>query len=104
MSTPHRPNISARRAIKKIGADLRTARLRRRLGTQIVAERAFISRGTLVRVEKGDPAVGIGIYASVMHALGLLDRLPDVAAPDSVGELLEAERLPQRIRARKSDV
>jgi hypothetical protein len=38
----------------------------------VVAERAFTSRATLQRVEEGDPGVGIGIYAAVLYALGLL--------------------------------
>ena len=66
-----------------------------------MAERAFISRSTLVRVEKGDPGVSMGIYASVLFVLGMADRLGDVmdAARDPVGLSLEEERLPQRIRA-----
>ena len=43
-----------------------------------MAERAFISRSTLVRVEKGDPGVSMGIYASVLFVLGRADRLGDI--------------------------
>jgi hypothetical protein len=66
-----------------------------------MAERAFISRSTLVRVEKGDPGVSMGIYASVLFVLGMADRLGDVmdAARDPVGLSLEEEWLPRRIRA-----
>ena len=66
-----------------------------------MAERAFISRSTLVRVEKGDPGVSMGIYASVLFVLGMADRLGDIvdAARDPVGLSLEEERLPRRIRA-----
>ena len=65
-----------------------------------MAERAFISRSTLVRVEKGDPGVSLGIYASVLFVLGMADRLGDLAdvARDPVGLSLEEERLPRRIR------
>lgn len=45
----------------------------------VVAERAFTSRSTLQRVEAGDTSVSIGIYASVLRALGLLDGLSKVA-------------------------
>jgi hypothetical protein len=67
----------------------------------VIAERAFISRNTLTRVERGDPAVALGIYATVLFVLGLAERLGDVADPltDSVGLSLESERLPQRARA-----
>ena len=56
-----------------------------------MAERAFISRSTLVRVEKGDPGVSMGIYASVLFVLGMADRLVDLAdvAHDPVGLSLE---------------
>jgi len=69
----------------------------------VVAERAFTSRSTLQRVEQGDPAVGIGIYAGVLHALGLLDALGEIADPsqDSVGQALAISDLPQRIRLRR---
>ena len=65
-----------------------------------MAERAFISRSTLVRVEKGDPGVSMGIYASVLFVLGMADRLGDIAdaARDPVGLSLEEEWLPRRIR------
>ena len=66
----------------------------------LMAERAFISRNTLTRVEKGDPGVSMGIYASVLFVLGMADRLGDLAdaANDPVGLSLEEERLPRRVR------
>ena len=65
-----------------------------------MAERAFISRNTLGRVEKGDAGVSMGIYASVLFVLGMADRLGDLAdaASDPIGLNLEEERLPRRIR------
>lgn len=69
----------------------------------IVAERAFTSRSTLQRIEEGDPGVGIGIYAAVLQALGLLDRLGELADPshDPVGQALADAELPARIRLRR---
>jgi hypothetical protein len=69
----------------------------------VVAERAFTSRSTLQRVEAGDPAVSIGIYAAVLHALGLLDGLGRLAelSVDEVGRTLADEALPQRVRMKK---
>ena len=68
-----------------------------------MAERAFTSRPTLQRVEQGDPAVGIGIYAAVLQALGFLDELSQVAdaSRDAAGVALANEKLPQRIRLRR---
>ena len=98
MPTPHRVAISTVRVLRKLGADLRDARLRRRLSMQLVADRARTTRATLTRVERGDPNVSIGLYCSVLNVLGLLDgvgRLADVAT-DRVGVELEASRLPRR--------
>lgn len=94
--------IPVRRALRKLGTDVRDARRRRRIPTAIMAERAFISRMTLNKVEKGDLGVSLGIYATVLFVLGMTDRLADLADPrhDPVGLSLEAERLPKRIRIR----
>ena len=91
-------SIPARRALHKLGADIRDARRRRRIPTTIMAERATISRTTLNKVEKGDPGVAAGHYASVLFVLGMADRLGDLAdvRMDSVGLVLEEERLPQQ--------
>jgi hypothetical protein len=68
-----------------------------------MAERALISRTTLHKVEKGDPGVSLGIYATVLFVLGLEERIADLADPrhDAVGLDLEAEALPKRIRSRR---
>jgi transcriptional regulator with XRE-family HTH domain len=93
--------LIVRKALRKLGSDIQIARKRRRLTMAIVAERAFISRNTLTRVERGDPAVALGIYVTVLFALGLADRVGDLADPstDSVGLSLETERLPKRARS-----
>lgn len=100
MPTPHHPSAAARKALQKLGSNLRDARRRRRLPMAVLAERAFTSRSTLQRVEAGDPAVGMGIYAAILHALGLLEGLGQLADPseDSVGMALANESLPKRIR------
>src|SRR5438128_12406256 len=88
------------RALSKLGHDLRDARPRRRIPVAILAERASISRMTLNKIEKGDAGVYIGNYAAVLFALGLVDRLFDLASAthDTVGRELEEEQLPERIR------
>jgi hypothetical protein len=103
MPTPHYPSAAVRKVLCKLGGDLRDARRRRRLPMALLADRAFTSRATLQRVEAGDPAVSMGIYAAVMHSLGLLDGLDQLADPstDSVGQALANEFLPQRVRLKK---
>jgi hypothetical protein len=70
----------------------------------VVAERAFTSRSTLQRIEAGDANVGIGIYAAVLHALGLLGGLQEIAdiGTDSVGQALASADLPKRTRVRRA--
>jgi DNA-binding XRE family transcriptional regulator len=98
--TSTRLPLPVRRALHKLGGDIRDARLRRRIPTKIMAERASISRTTLNKVEKGEPGVSLGIYATVLFVLGLHDRLAELAdiRTDTVGLELEEENLPQRIR------
>jgi hypothetical protein len=95
-----RTPVPVTRVLRKLGHDLRDARRRRRIPVAILAERASISRMTLNKVEKGDPGVSIGTYATVLFALGMADRLAGVADPrhDTVGLELEEEHLPERIR------
>ena len=96
--------IPVRHALRKLGHDIRDARRRRRIPVALAAQRASISRTTLVKIEKGEPGVAFGIYATVLLVMGMVERLADLADPknDAVGLQLEAEHLPQRIRgARK---
>lgn len=96
----HTLPIPVRRALRKLGGDIRDARRRRRIPVAIMAERASMSRMTLNKLEKGDPGVSIGAYATVLFTLGLVDRLAGLAdaSADVVGLELEEEHLPQRIR------
>lgn len=68
-----------------------------------MAERAFVGRNTITRLEKGDAGVSIGIYATVLFVLGMTDRLLTLAdiSVDEVGQSLDEQRLPSRVR--KSD-
>ena len=95
--------LRAKRAIRKLGQDIKDARRRRRIPMAIMAERAMISLSTLSRVEKGAPEVSMGIYATVLFILGLEQRLSDLADVrfDKYGLHLEGERLPQRIHLPK---
>ena len=91
--------LPVKRILKKLGADLADARKRRRISTSTMAQRAMISRTTLVKVEQGDPGVSIGVIATVMFVLGMTDRLADIAdaSHDRLGLDLESEKLPKRI-------
>lgn len=100
-NTPH----PVRRALKKLGYDLRDARKRRRIPMRLAAERASISRTTLGKIENGDEGVSLGAYAKVLFILGMLQKLAELADSqfDEVGLGLEAESLPKRIRTPRSE-
>jgi len=88
-----------------INGDLKDARLRRRLSTAVIAERAFLNRKTLRKIEMGDAGVSMGAYVSILFVLGMTDRLANVADArfDRTGLTLEEERLPKRIRTTKKE-
>lgn len=92
--------IPVKRILRKLGEDISVARRKRKIPVQLMAERAFIGRNTVTRVERGDPGVSIGIYATVLFVLGISERLGDLIDPahDRLGLTLEEERLPRRVR------
>lgn len=102
--TKARPALPAvsRSALAKLGSDLSLARRRRRLTIALVAERALVGRNTITRVERGDPGVSIGIYATVLFIYGMTERLADLADArfDATGLGLEQDNLPKRVRLR----
>jgi transcriptional regulator with XRE-family HTH domain len=94
---------AARNALVKLGEDIVVARKKRRISTVSMAERAFISRGTLFKVERGDPSVSMGVYATVLSILGLIEGLGEAAdrSKDNLGLDIEEDRLPQKIQPRR---
>ena len=88
--------------LAQMGEQIKLARLRRKLSTELVAERASISRATLWAIEKGSPSVAIGMYAAVLHALNGMDKdLALVAKDDEFGRKLQDLELVTRKRAPK---
>jgi len=86
-----------------MGEQIKLARLRRNLSTELVAERAGISRATLWAVEKGTPTVAIGTYAAVLHALGGMDKdFGLIAKDDEYGRRIQDMNLTTPKRAKRS--
>ena len=86
--------------LEQMGLQIKYARLRRKLTSELVAERAGISSATLVSIEKGSPSVAMGCYAAVLHALNYMDKdLLLVAKDDELGRKLQDLDLPVRQRA-----
>lgn len=92
-----------KRALHKLGGDIRIARTKRGLTTIMLAERLGVAKSTYFRIEKGDPTVSMGAYAMTFFVLGFdaaLGEILDVRR-DEQGLMLDVERLPQRVRTRK---
>lgn len=97
-------SLPVKRALTRLGTDIKHARIRRQITAEMMAERAFITRPTLAKVEKGDASVSMGIYATVLFVLGLTERLGELAdvRHDELGLQLDEGRLPQRVRRKRS--
>ncbi|MCV6600825.1 MAG: hypothetical protein OIF54_04560 [Cohaesibacter sp.] len=94
---------AARQALAKLGGDITVARKKRRISTVSMAERAFLSRSTLAKIEKGDPTVSIGAYLTVLAILGLVENIGQLAdrSSDLIGLDIDEDNLPQRIVPRR---
>ncbi len=92
-----------RRSLVKLGRDISVARRKRRLAQTMMAERIGVAPSTYARIELGDPTVGIAAYAMALFVLGLGTPFTDLVDPGSDDQalVLEAARLPKRVRARK---
>lgn len=72
---------AAQQALRGLGENLAIARIRRRESQRVWAKRLGISVPTLIRMERGDPGVGAGIYATALWLIGTVKGLSDLAAP-----------------------
>lgn len=97
------PPAAVEDVLRRLGGNLRTARLRRRLRIQDIAERLGTSRFTVANVEKGKPGASAAAYFGVLWALGLLEHADHLADPDQdeEGRILELARLPTQAPRRR---
>lgn len=94
MKTKKMPLLpSAQRQLKLMGENIKLARQRRNLTSSLVAERAGISRQTLLAIENGESRVSIGSYVSVLLGLGLEKEFSKVANDDEFGRKLQDAKL-----------
>lgn len=89
------------RILSALGEDIKLARLRRKLSTEQVAERAGISRSTLWQIEKGMPGVAIGSYLMVLFVFGLEKNFLQIANDDTLGRKLQDAEILVKKRAPK---
>ena len=94
------PPYAVEQTLKRLGANLRTARLRRNLTIDDMAEKIGTGQRAVADAEKGKPSTGIAVYAALLWAVDLIDQIADVAAPekDEEGQTLALSR--ERARAR----
>jgi hypothetical protein len=78
-------------ALKALGENLAIARTRRRESQRVWAKRLGVSIPTLIRMERGDPGVGAGIYVTALWLIGRSSALADLAAPASDRGALEKD-------------
>lgn len=92
-------------ALLELGKAIRVARVRRRQSARDFASRLGVTLPTLRKLERGDPGVAVATFVSALWLIGLLDRLRDLARPESdvLGNVLETSRLPRRVRKSTHD-
>jgi hypothetical protein len=98
--------------LRRLGENLSVARKRRRESIKAWSQRIGVSEPTLMRMEKGDPSVAFGLYATALWLIGRATAIADLAAPEhDIGALEEAVRAakvravrkPASIKARLGD-
>lgn len=99
------PPAAVAEALTRLGRNIRTARLRRRMTQANLADRLGASRYVVADLEQGKPTTGIAAYLGALWALGLLDQIAGAADPalDEEGIALERLRDPRRVRSRLAD-
>lgn len=97
------PPAAVEDTLERLGRNIRTARLRRRLTQQELARRMGVSRFVVADAEGGKPTTGVAVYVGALWALGLLDQMRHVADPDrdEEGKTLERARSPKRAGTRR---
>jgi transcriptional regulator with XRE-family HTH domain len=92
------------RGLVKLGRDIALARRVRKLSSQDMADRMGVDRGTLRRLEQGDPGVSLNTLAMALSALGMMERLAEIVdrATDDIGLMAVQSKIPKRITRPRS--
>ena len=95
------PPYAVEQTLKRLGANLRTARLRRNLTIGEVAEKIGTGPRPVSDAEKGKPSTSAAVYIALLWVYDLLGQMEDVASPelDEHGMTLSLSR--ERLRARE---
>lgn len=92
------PSFDGAEALARIGANLRTARLRRGETESTLADRLGVSRATIARLERGDGGVSLALALEALLQYGYTEQVFALGDPelDGVGKRLDAVRRPSR--------
>lgn len=94
------PPYAVEQSLKRLGTDLRTARLRRNLTIDDVASKIGTGPRAVSDAEKGKPSTSIAVYTAMLWALDLLGQLDEVARPENDAEGQTLALASERGRAR----
>ncbi len=97
------PPYDVEQCVKRLGENLRVARIRRQLTIEDVAERIGTGPRAVMDAEKGKPSTGIVVYAALLWLYDQLNQLEGVADPskDEEGLALAAVREQKRVGKRR---
>lgn len=93
------PPYAVEMSIKRLGADLKLARLRRNLTIDDVAEKIGTGPRAVRDAENGKATTGIVVYTALLWAYDLITQLDEVALPIKDKEGQTRSRLDERSRA-----
>lgn len=97
------PPFPVEQALKRLGANLRTARVRRNLTIEDAAERIGTGPRAVMDAEKGKASTGIVVYSALLWLYDLLQPFGEIADPSKDKEGLSLEAARGRTRVRKSE-
>jgi transcriptional regulator with XRE-family HTH domain len=97
------PPYEVEKTLKHLGANLRTARLRRNLTIKDIAEKIGTGPRAISHAEKGKASTSAATYIALLWAYGLLNQMDNVAVPekDEVGQRLAKSRERSRAAQKK---
>ena len=100
------PPAAVEKALLKLGSNIHTARMRRKMRLEDLAERIGISRYVMSDMEKGKATTAISSYLGALWVLGLLDDMKIVGDPDNdiEGKTLEKSRTPKTAAKRRKEL
>lgn len=92
------PPYQVEQVLRRVGANLRTARLRRNLTLDDVAEKIGTGRRAVVSAEKGKPSTSVAVYAALLWAYDLMGPFEALADPATDDEGLALSMRRKRAR------